>query len=142
MIVRMWHGRTALEQADAYAAFLAQRAIPDYRSVPGNLAVYVLRRDEADATHFVTLTHWVSEEAIRGFAGEDLLKAKYYPEDAGFLLEFEPRVVHYTVVAAEFTTGPGQDVSPAGQATVAMLTSSPAGAAAPSPPPDCAPSPR
>lgn len=52
MIVRMWHGRTAPQQADAYAAFLAQRAVPDYRSVPGNLAAYVLRRDAADATHF------------------------------------------------------------------------------------------
>jgi hypothetical protein len=32
------------------------------------------------------------------FAGEDVEKAKYYPEDDGFLLEFEPRVVHYEVV--------------------------------------------
>lgn len=100
MIVRMWHGRTLPEKADAYAAFLERRAIPDYRSVPGNLAVYVLRRDEADATHFITLTHWESEDAIRAFAGDDLLKAKYYPEDDGFLLEFEPQVVHYRVVAS------------------------------------------
>ena len=101
MIVRMWHGRTAPQQADAYAAFLAQRAVPDYRSVPGNLAAYVLRRDAADATDFITLTHWESEDAIRAFAGEDLLKAKYYPEDAGFLLEFEPDVVHYRLVVAD-----------------------------------------
>lgn len=100
MIVRMWHGRTLPEKADAYAAFLAERAIPDYRSTEGNLAAHVLRRDEADATHFVTLTHWVSEEAIRAFAGDDLMKAKYYPEDAGFLLEFEPQVVHYRVAAS------------------------------------------
>jgi heme-degrading monooxygenase HmoA len=100
MIVRMWHGRTSRQQADAYAAFLAERAIPDYRSTPGNLAVYVLRRDEPDATHFITLTHWDSEDAIRAFAGEDLLRAKYYPEDAGFLLEFERQVVHYRVTAA------------------------------------------
>jgi heme-degrading monooxygenase HmoA len=100
MIVRMWHGRTLPEKADAYAAFLAERAIPDYRATPGNIAAYVLRRDEPDATHFITLTHWESEDAIRAFAGEDLLKAKYYPEDAGFLLEFEPAVVHYRVAAA------------------------------------------
>jgi hypothetical protein len=25
-------------------------------------------------------------------------RAKYYPEDKDFLLEFEPRVVHYEVV--------------------------------------------
>lgn len=100
MIVRMWHGRTSPEKADAYAAFLERRAIPDYRSVPGNFAVHVLRRDQADSTHFITLTHWASEDAIRAFAGDDLLKAKYYPEDEGFLLEFEPQVVHYRVVAS------------------------------------------
>ncbi len=34
----------------------------------------------------------------RAFAGADVEKAKYYPEDAEFLLEYEPRVVHYEVV--------------------------------------------
>lgn len=106
MIVRMWHGRTAPEKADAYAAFLESRAVPDYRAVPGNLAVYVLRRDAVDATHFVTLTHWTSGEAIRGFAGADPWQAKYYPEDAGFLLEFEPQVVHYEVAAAAVAAAP------------------------------------
>jgi hypothetical protein len=33
-------------------------------------------------------------------AGEDLETAKYYPEDEGFLLEFEPTVVHYEVVGS------------------------------------------
>jgi hypothetical protein len=36
--------------------------------------------------------------AIRGFAGDDVEIAKYYPEDKEFLLEFEPHVVHYEVV--------------------------------------------
>jgi hypothetical protein len=35
---------------------------------------------------------------IHGFAGDDVEQAKYYPEDAEFLLEFEPTVVHYEVV--------------------------------------------
>jgi len=108
VIVRMWHGRTRPGQADAYAAFLAERAIPDYRATPGNLGVEILRRDAADATHFITLTHWASEDAIRAFAGDDLLKAKYYPEDDGFLLEFEPEVVHYRVVAMEETGDAGR----------------------------------
>lgn len=99
MIARLWHGRVRAEQADAYEAFLAGRAIPDYTGVAGNRGVRILRRDADDAVHFVTLSFWDSEEAIRAFAGDDLLKAKYYPEDAGFLLEFEPRVVHYSVTA-------------------------------------------
>ena len=100
MICRMWHGRTLRSKADAYARFLEQRAIPDYRSVPGNLSVAVMRRDEDAVTHFLTVTNWVSESSISAFAGDDPLKAKYYPEDEGYLLEFEPLVQHYTVVAS------------------------------------------
>jgi len=48
----------------------------------------------------MTVTHWESEDAIRAFAGNDVLKAKYYPEDADFLLEFEPYVQHYVVTAS------------------------------------------
>ena len=101
MICRIWHGRTSRERADEYAAFLEQRAIPDYRVVPGNLDVGVLRRDEGDVTHFLTVTHWSSEQSIRSFAGTEILKAKYYPEDADFLLEFEPEVQHFDLVAKQ-----------------------------------------
>jgi heme-degrading monooxygenase HmoA len=101
VIARLWHGRVLPGEADEYAAFLADRAIPDYRGVAGNLGVRILRRDAKDAVHFVTLSFWESEEAIRAFAGNDPLKAKYYPEDADYLLEFEPQVVHYTVTATD-----------------------------------------
>jgi heme-degrading monooxygenase HmoA len=97
----VWHGRTSRPKADEYASFLERRAIPDYRSVPGNLSVAVLRRDEGDATHFLTVTYWESEDCVRQFAGDDVLKAKYYPEDQDYLLEFEPLVQHYAVVAKE-----------------------------------------
>jgi heme-degrading monooxygenase HmoA len=97
MIARLWHGRVPSSKAEAYRAFLNARAIPDYRSIPGNLSVHVLERREGEVTHFITLTFWESLGAIRAFAGEDLERAKYYPEDAAFLLEFEPGVVHYDV---------------------------------------------
>ena len=98
MIARMWHGRVPTSKAQAYQEFLNRRAIPDYRAVPGNLSVHILERQEGEVTHFVTLTFWENMEAIRGFAGEDVERAKYYPEDQDFLLEFEPGVVHYEVV--------------------------------------------
>lgn len=104
MICRIWHGRTARARADEYASFLEKRAIPDYRSIPGNINVSVLRRDDGETTHFLTVTYWESEESIRSFAGNDLLRAKYYPEDQTYLLEFEPFVQHYTVAAEENVT--------------------------------------
>ncbi len=98
MISRMWHGRVPTEKAAAYRKFVNERAIPDYQSVAGNLAVYILERPEGAETHFITLTFWKDLESIKGFAGEDVETAKYYPEDKDFLLEFEPKVVHYEVV--------------------------------------------
>ena len=99
MIMRIWHGRTARERADDYAAFLTLRAIPDYRGTAGTLEVAILRRDEAEVSHFLTVTRWESEDAIRAFAGRELRKAKYYAEDKDFLLEFEDEVQHYVLVA-------------------------------------------
>jgi heme-degrading monooxygenase HmoA len=99
MIVRIWHGRTARNMADEYASFLARRAVPETRALAGNLDVSILRRDEGEITHFVTVTRWQSEEAVRAFAGRDILKAKYYPEDTGYLLEFESEVQQFEVVA-------------------------------------------
>lgn len=100
MICRIWHGRTPRAVADAYTRFLEERAIADYRSVPGNRSVAVLRHDDGDVSHFLTVTQWDSEACIRAFAGDDLLKAKYYPEDADYLLEFEPEVRHYEITAS------------------------------------------
>jgi heme-degrading monooxygenase HmoA len=91
MICRMWHGITPRSKADAYAIFLEQRAVPDYRAVPGNLGVAVLRRDEPEVTHFMTVTRWEAEESIRAFAGDDLLRARYYPEDQTSSWNSSPR---------------------------------------------------
>ena len=86
------------EKADEYAAFLKARAVPDYKSVAGNKGVYLLRREDGEKTHFITLTFWESRAAIEKFAGKDIERAKYYDEDKQFLLEFEKNVVHYEIL--------------------------------------------
>jgi heme-degrading monooxygenase HmoA len=98
LIIRMWHGRVRHEDAKAYGQFLRERAIPDYRSVRGNIDVKILERRDDDSTHFITMTSWESIDAIIAFAGKEAEKAKYYPEDDGYLLEFEPTVVHYELI--------------------------------------------
>ena len=95
MIARLWHGTTQAEQADKYLEFLNETGIVDYRGTPGNVGAHVLRRIEKDTAHFLTLSYWRSLDAVERFAGGDLEKAKYYPEDSEFLLTFEPRVQHF-----------------------------------------------
>ena len=98
MIARMWHGRVPTSKAETYRRFVNARAVSDYQSVEGNISVHILERTEGGVTHFITLTFWRDLDSIKAFAGEDAEAAKYYPEDKDFLLEFEPRVVHYDVV--------------------------------------------
>ena len=97
MIIRLWRGRTPLEKADAYEKFTSGRAGPDYSSVPGLRAFFFTRRDQADYAEFLLITHWDSIAAIKQFAGEDYAKAKYYPEDQDFLLDFPEEVEHFEV---------------------------------------------
>jgi heme-degrading monooxygenase HmoA len=98
MLARIWHGVTHADKAEEYFEFLKKTGVTDYQSVAGNQGVTVLRRIEGDRAHFLILTLWDSMDAIRRFAGSDVDKAKYYPEDERFLLEFEEKVVHYTVL--------------------------------------------
>ncbi len=98
MIARIWHGVTPVSKADEYVEYLNKTGIPDYAATEGNRGVYLLRKIEGEQAHFITLTFWDSKQAIEKFAGQDIEKAKYYPEDAQFLLEFEPLVQHYEVM--------------------------------------------
>jgi len=100
MVVRMWHGRVPTAKAQRYREFLNARAIPDYRSVPGNISVHILEQQDGVVTHFITMTFWADMAAIRGFAGDDVQVAKYYPDDQDFLLEYEAHVQHYDVVGS------------------------------------------
>lgn len=100
MIARRWHGRIPVARAEEYFQYVGETGIADYRSTPGNLGAWCLHRREGDVVHVETFTLWESEDAIRRFAGDDLLKARYYGRDSEFLLEFEPEVLHFEVIEA------------------------------------------
>jgi heme-degrading monooxygenase HmoA len=98
MIARLWHGVTPKSKADEYVELLKKTGLKDYRATEGNLGVHVLRRMEGEQAHFLIVTFWDSVDAIKKFAGEDYEKARYYPEDSEYLLEFEEKVAHYEVL--------------------------------------------
>jgi heme-degrading monooxygenase HmoA len=95
MVTRIWHGATPVGKSDEYLNLMRTVAIRDYRSTPGNQGAYALRRIQGDTAHFLMVTFWESEEAIRAFAGDDIGRAKYYDFDKDFLIELEPHSVHY-----------------------------------------------
>ena len=67
MILRTWHGRTNLADADKYEEFMRERAAPDYQSIPGLIRAMFTRRDEDDAAHFLLVTIWRDWESVKQF---------------------------------------------------------------------------
>ena len=94
LITRIWHGRTLSEHSDEYLKYIRESGIKDYLNTPGILSARILRRIEGKVCHFWTITEWPDIESIKKFAGDDYEKAKYYPEDRKYLLEFEETVIH------------------------------------------------
>jgi heme-degrading monooxygenase HmoA len=98
MIARMWHGMVLKEDAVKYHQYLKETGLPDYENTSGNRGVFLLKKDDAEVTHFYTLTFWNDVDSIKGFAGEAYEEARYYPMDREFLLELEPGVTHFDLL--------------------------------------------
>lgn len=98
MIARVWKGTTRTERADEYLAYLERTGLTQCLATPGNRGVSILRRTSEAGAEFVFTSRWDSWDAIRRFAGPELDKAVYFPEDREFLLAMEPRVEHFEVL--------------------------------------------
>jgi hypothetical protein len=95
MITRLWRGWTATENATAYESFLLGELFPSMRDLDGFLGADVLRRAAQDEVAFVTLTRFVSLEAIRAFAGDDLEVPVLEPRALALLSRYDERAQHF-----------------------------------------------
>jgi heme-degrading monooxygenase HmoA len=98
MIARMWRGATKREDAEAYVEYLRATGLKEYRETPGNIGAWVLWRLEDGRAEFVTFSLWESEDAVRRFAGDEIDRAVFYPEDDRFLVDRDLTVTHYRAI--------------------------------------------
>jgi len=101
MLARIWKGVTRAEDGDAYVRYLEETGLMESRRTPGNRGVLALRRVAGDRAEFITLSLWESVEAIRRFAGEDISRAVFYPEDDRFLVQRDDHVDHFELVVRD-----------------------------------------
>jgi heme-degrading monooxygenase HmoA len=95
VVARIWRGAVRAEDADEYVRYIEETGLREYRETAGNRGAWLLRRLEGDRCEIVTLSFWDSIEAIHAFAGDDVERAVYYPEDERFLVEHDDRVTHW-----------------------------------------------
>jgi len=103
MIARTWRGATRASDADAYSRYMEETGLRDFAATPGNLGALLLRRatSEADGpgTEFLVISLWESRDAVERFAGPEIERAVFYPEDERFLVRRDLTVDHLDVVA-------------------------------------------
>lgn len=85
------------EDEAAYVAYVEETGLREYRATAGNHAAHMLTRRVGDLVEIVTFSLWDSLDAIRGFAGDDLERAVFYPEDDRYLVERDLTVRHFEV---------------------------------------------
>jgi hypothetical protein len=98
MIARIWHGTVLKEKSDAYHRYIKKTGLKDYLKISGSMGAFLLKQEDGYLCHFLALSLWSDKEAIEKFAGNDIQKAKYYPEDEAYLINREPFVEHYEIL--------------------------------------------
>jgi antibiotic biosynthesis monooxygenase (ABM) superfamily enzyme len=97
MILRVWHGYTAPENADAYEALLKSEIFHgiERKQIPGFRGIELFRRPLGDEVEFVTMMRFDGIENVKAFTGEDYETA-YVPDAARKVLKrFDERSQHY-----------------------------------------------
>lgn len=101
MIARIWRGAVSAEDGDTYADYMSRTGVPGYTGTSGNRGVVMLRRRSQDRCEFLMISLWDSMGAIRAFAGDQVDRAVFYPEDERFLVDKDLHVDHYEIVEHE-----------------------------------------
>jgi heme-degrading monooxygenase HmoA len=98
MIARMWRGWVGTDRARDYVEYIERTGLAAYRGTPGNQGAEMWVRDLGDGrSEVTTVSWWDSLDDIRGFAGDDISKAVFYPEDDAYLIDRETTVTHHEV---------------------------------------------
>jgi hypothetical protein len=101
MIVRIWHGWTAPDNADTYEALLKEEIFVgiENRRIPGFNGIQLLRRNIGAEVEFITIMRFDSLAAVREFAGDDYEVAVVPPKARAVLAHFDDRSQHYELRA-------------------------------------------
>ncbi len=99
MILRLWRGRVAKSNADAYFAYLEANVFARLRRIAGHRGATLARRDRGDDVDFIVLSRWDDMDAVREYAGATPEHAVVAPEALALLVDFDRFVDHYEIAS-------------------------------------------
>jgi hypothetical protein len=99
VIARVWRGATRATDAEAYAAYVEETGMATARAGEARGTLVLRREVDGDRAEFVTILLFDSLDAVRSFAGDEIERAVFFPEDDRYLVERDLSVNHYEVDA-------------------------------------------
>jgi hypothetical protein len=95
-VLREWRAEIRRSLKEEYVRYVTETGLKAYLATPGNLGASVAVRDlDAERAEIVTLSWWTDVDAIRAFAGADIGRARYFPQDDRYLVTRPEQVHHY-----------------------------------------------
>jgi hypothetical protein len=96
-IARIWRGRTRLEIADDYEAYLKVEGIPPLEKTA--LGVQLFREDREHESWFTTISYWSDLKSMTAFTKGEPTKVHHLDRDPEFLIELPESIqIHRIVV--------------------------------------------
>lgn len=93
MVLRVWRGYTAPQDADTYEVMLGETILPGIHRVEGYRGAYLARRDGDHEVEFLTITLWESMDAVRAFSTDG--GAVIHDAARPLLIRFDQFSAHY-----------------------------------------------
>lgn len=101
-VLREWRAEIRRSLRDEYVRYVEATGLAGYRRTAGNLGAVAAVRDlDGERSEIVTLSWWTDRESIEAFAGKDIERARYYPEDGRYLLTRPEHAQHYDSTALD-----------------------------------------
>lgn len=96
IILREWRAEIRRPLKQAYVDYVSSTGLAGYRRALGNLGAVIAVRDlDSERAEIVTLSWWKDRKSVEVFAGDDIGRARYFPEDDKYLLTRPETVQHY-----------------------------------------------
>jgi heme-degrading monooxygenase HmoA len=99
VIARTWSGRTTLAKQHAYVDHFTTNVLPELQKLDGFVEASLLRQERGEEVRIFVITTWMSRDAIRAFAGDDIERAVVEQEAVNALTSFDATVQHWDVLA-------------------------------------------
>ncbi|QTN41451.1 antibiotic biosynthesis monooxygenase family protein [Marinobacter salsuginis] len=104
MIAREWKCQVPEVHSEGFTGYLHETGIKDSTATPGFLGAQIFRRSLECKVELTLITYWDNLASIKAFAGDDISKARLYPEDEVYELEPELTVQHYEVIEHQLSS--------------------------------------